>query len=74
MTHHVRLEIIGLCAGIGALLATEKFFSGMNQHVFLKIRSCSGRVIALCASNRLLTTMNQHMAFQIAPFITGVDT
>ena len=61
------------CAGVSALFATERFFSGMNQHVALEIRGCPGGVIALCARKRLLTTMNQHMAFQIAPFITDVD-
>ena len=66
MTQHVFPKIKRLYAGVIALFATEKFFSGMNQHVSLEIISPCARVIALCASKRLLTTMNHHMAFQIA--------
>ena len=66
MTQYMRLEIIGFSAGVIALFATKRFFSGMNQHVALEVWGCCGRVIALCASKRLLTTMNQHMSFQMA--------
>ena len=55
-----------MCGGVSALVATERFFSGMSQHVALEMSSLFGRVVAQRASKRLLTTMNQHMAFQIA--------
>ena len=66
MHQHVLLESSRLCAGVIALLATERFSSGMNQHVSFEVSKATGTVIALCASKWLLTTLNQHMAFQMA--------
>ena len=62
MIENVGLEGIILCARIGALLATERFFSRM---VALEMRGLFGGVIALCARKRLFTTVNQHMTFQM---------
>ena len=66
MTQHMSLELRRFSAGISALLATERFFSGMNQHVALDTRFMFGGELAKCASKRGLTNMNQHMAFQFA--------
>ena len=62
------------CAGVGALVATKRFFSGMNQYMFLEISSMIGGVSALYASEGLLTTVTQHMTFQMARPITCVVT
>ena len=54
------------------MVATERFFSGMNLHVFLQATFLCGGEIALCASKRLFTTMKQHMSFQFARTVVCV--
>ena len=66
------LEISGLCAGVIALFATERFFSGMNQLVSLEIRRFCGGVSALLANERFFSGVNQHVALEGSSLIGGV--
>ena len=62
----VYLEISGLCAGVIALFATERFFSGMNQHVSLELRRICVGVRALFTTERFFFQIIQHLSVVLA--------
>ena len=59
------LETTRSCAGIVALFAFIRLFTGVGSHVASKGASLFARVVALCTNKGLLSAVNHLLGFQL---------
>ena len=64
LSYQMASKMLGLLAGVAALITFVWFFPSMNALVCYQITDLSGRVVALVTFERFLAWMDSHVALQ----------